>query len=62
MLITGLSIGWDGVWSEGQLCGGLQQIITKHCVHFERLPVDLTQIQTDSKTGQEVGRADADLS
>lgn len=43
MVMTGMSLGYDGVWSEGQLTQDLQGIIAKYRNHFEGVPVGLKE-------------------
>lgn len=42
--MTGMSLGYDGVWSEGKLTQNLKGIIAKYCNQFESAPVVLEDV------------------
>lgn len=48
MVMTGMSLGYDGVWSESQLTQDLQVIVAKHRNHFEGEPVSAEDVKTES--------------
>lgn len=48
MIMTGISLGYDGTWSESHLTQALQVIISQHRGHFDGWPVTAEDIETQS--------------
>lgn len=48
MVMTGLSLGLNGAWSESQLTSDLQAIIAQHRNHFDGQPVSAADVETES--------------
>lgn len=47
MVMTGMSLGSDGVWSEARLTQDLQGIVAKHANHFEGEPVSAEDVESE---------------
>lgn len=49
MIITGMSLGLNGIWSESQLTQDLQTIIAKYRMHFDGQQICTADVEAESE-------------